>query len=441
MFRGTKPSLLMIELNEFDPEYLGRMAKRFELKNIQRVLAMQKAETTTADQVEHHDLDPWVQWVGIHSGKPTLEHRIRRLGATRTQEFRQIWHAVAELGFTWGVWGAMNAPLGNPAGCQFFMPDPWSFDEDPYPSDLGDLLALPRYAATNYLEVDVKRAGLALLRFSRFFAPPSHWPLLWRFVPRVTRSLVKNGPNVHTLSTLIDYLGVLCFVQLRCVKRPDFSLIFLNHIAHLQHQFWSNSDEPHSEMRLGLLLNDAMLGLLLADRRANEPLIVLNGFRQRNVANQGCFVYRQTNPQKAIQAIGIRRGRVEQCMTHDAHILFETAADADAAQALLEKCWLSDGHRAFHVEREDPARVFYQLDFEHHVARDTQLVCGNYTRGFYEIFELVCERTGAHIPNGDVYYDGIQIPGRLQNHEMFHHVKRHFETEHAADPLSVSALT
>ena len=29
---------------------------------------------------EHHGLDPWVQWVSIHTGKPSSEHKILELG-------------------------------------------------------------------------------------------------------------------------------------------------------------------------------------------------------------------------------------------------------------------------------------------------------------------------------------------------------------------------
>jgi len=323
--------LMIVELNEFDPGYLAAMATSMGLKNISRVLSYEHASTTTADRVEHQGLDPWVQWVGVHCGAPTEQHGIRRLGATRIQTSPQIWHAVANAGYTWGVWGAMNAPLGDPKGGCFFMPDPWSFEETASPSYLNDLLALPRYAATNYLEIDRRKAFAAALRLVRFFAPPSHWPLLTRFGLTASKAMLSTGPNVHTFTTLLDYLSVLCFVKLRREFRPNLSLIFLNHIAHLQHQFWTIGAEPHPEMKLGLRLSDAMLGLLLADRAEDEAFVLMNGLKQTNVAGQGFFVYRQSNPQAAVEAIGVTGGRVEQCMTHDATIIFRDSKDADRA--------------------------------------------------------------------------------------------------------------
>jgi hypothetical protein len=411
---------LVIELNEFNPDFLARMAERMNLAYIRKILSMKRAETSTVDLVEHQGLDPWVQWVGVHSGKPTTEHGVRRLGATRTQDFPQIWHKMAQRGFTWGVWGAMNAPLGNPFGCKFFMPDPWSFDEQAHPSPLNHLLALPRYVATNYLEMDRKKALLSALRLVRFFAPPSHWPLIADFATATARAFASIRPTVHTFFTLFDYLSVLCFVRLRQRSQPDFSLIFLNHIAHLQHQFWATGDNQHPEMALGLRMNDAMFNLLLAGRSAGDALIVMNGLRQEYVGQKGFHVYRQINPEATLESIGVNGGRVEQCMTHDAHILFGSVSDADEAQARLERCRLSDEHAAFFVERETPLQLFYQLAFEHKVKPATQLLCGDRAVRFYDIFQLICERTGAHVSQGDVFYEGISLPPRLANHEVFH---------------------
>ncbi len=244
------------------------------------------------------------------------------------------------------------------------MPDPWSFEEEAFPPALNDVLALPRYVAKNYLEIDYGKAFLSALQLARFFAPVKHWPLLSKFGAQCLRAALKTGPNVHTFTTLLDYLSVLCFVRLRREHDANLSIIFLNHIADLQHQFWTPGTEPHPEMKLGLQLSDAMMGLLLADRKPGEGFLLMNGLKQENVAGKGFYVYRQRNPQSAIEQMGIKGGRVEQCMTHDANILFTNSDDADRAFAILDRCMLSDGHKAFYVERSDPLSVFYQLAFD-----------------------------------------------------------------------------
>ena len=279
------------------------MAARMNLVHVSKIFSVQRSETSTADLVEHQGLDPWVQWVGVHCGKPTTDMASAALVPLALKTFHKFGTAWPNRGYTWGAWGAMNAPLGDPSGCKFFMPDPWSFD---------------------------KKA-----------------------------------------------------------TRPDFSLIFLNHIAHLQHQFWAIGDEQHPEMSLGLKMIDAMFAVLLGARSEGEALIVMNGLKQENIARRGFHVCRQINPDATLRAIGVEHGRVEQCMTHDAHVLFHTISSADAAQARLERCQLSGGHAAFFVERESPLQVFYQLAFEHRVAPSIELLCDDCTLRFDDLFQLI----------------------------------------------------
>src|SRR5262249_34593425 len=103
----------------------------------------------------------------------------------------------------------------------------------------------------------------------------------------------------------------------------------------------------------------------------------------------------------------------------DATILFNDSGDADKAYDILDQGRLSDGHKAFFVERQAPLRLFYQLLFEHKVAPGTALVSGNYRQPFDAVFQLVCERTGAHVPEGDIYASGIDLPAHIQNHTVF----------------------
>ena len=77
------------------------------------------------EKIEHQGLDPWVQWVSIHSGKPLKEHNIKRLGDTKNKiairfgiQYQKYLVRIAEL-------GVMNAPCGNKSGISF-VPDPWS---------------------------------------------------------------------------------------------------------------------------------------------------------------------------------------------------------------------------------------------------------------------------------------------------------------------------
>lgn len=433
---SKKPKMLLVELNEFDPEFLLASSKSLDLRNIPRALGLRRTSTTTSDSVEHQGLDPWVQWVSVHCGQPSAVHGVKRLGQTARQTLPQLWTRLGDAGVTWGAWGAMNAPRQSAPGCKFFFPDPWSFQEEAYPSSLDDLLALPRYAARNYLDTDRFRMALEATKFIGALVKPSMWRSAANFTRRFVAHAVTRGVTVHTLSTFLDYLSTLIFVDFRERMRPDFSLIFLNNIAHLQHQFWPRGS-LHPEMILGLRLTDEMLGLLLDSLDGDEAFILMNGLKQRNVDGEGFCVYRQKNPHEFIKRLGLQ-GRVEQCMTHDAHIICDDAAAADRAERVLKGCRLSTGVRAFFVERVDRETVFYQIDFDREMPADTQLVSGNEIIMLSDVIDLYARRTGAHIPTADLFSLRIGAPAQIRNHEVFDLVLSHFGVGAEKAPLSVS---
>lgn len=415
------PRLLQIELNEFDPGFLRAQAEKLDLSNIKTFLSWSHSETWTDDETEHQGLDPWVQWVNVHSGLPSNEHGIKRLGDTQRQSSPQIWEQVAQLGFSWGAWGVMNAPSGDLAKCDVFMPDPWSFEESPHPKQLENLLALPRYMARNYLDPSKLKFILNGLRLARYFAPPSHWSTLLKFTNQLLRNVRSPGINLHSLTTLLDYLGTLEFIKYR-QHDTAYNVIFLNHIAHLQHQFWLAGDELHDEMKLGLQVCDLTIGLLLDSIEDKDAVIVMNGLKQKNVAGQGFYVYRQINPEMVTSKLlpGVAFS-IEQCMTHDAHIHFTSEQDTSLALNRLQSAVLGDSSPLLYCERLGANHIFIQLDVERKVERHEQITMKGYdapTICFYDLFELVCERTGAHIQTGDIFSKGLAIPERLNNHEI-----------------------
>jgi hypothetical protein len=425
--------LTLIELNEFNPDMLARAAAELNLRHVARLLAMPATETFTNDEQEHQGLDPWVQWVSIHSGQPTEVHGIRRLGMTARQNRDQLWNAVGKTGRSWGAWGVMNAPLGSRAGCDFFMPDPWSFEERAFPPALNNLLALPRYAAKNYLKLNLGEVLKALSRLAVYFVAPARWPVLPRIVARLFKGIGIAGLNIHTLTTLVDYIGVLQLVQLKKSKATDFTVVFLNHIAHLQHQFWSREGAIDPNMRFGLLMCDEMLGLLFASLAPGEAVVVANGMRQKNVAGQGWCVYRQKQPEDMLRRLGVDFARVEQCMTNDANVIFADAERADRAMETLSAARLGGtDDPIFYAERESPTRLFYQLAIDHRVSSGATIVSPNGSIPFDDVLELVCERTGAHEQRGDVFAQAVQLPERMQNHELFDAILGHFRHAESA---------
>ena len=112
--------MLIIELNEFNRDLLEKGANTLNLKNLSYILKLNTSTTESIEKIEHHGLDPWVQWVSIHTGKKLETHGIIRNSDVEKLKFKQFWEILGEKGISTGIWGAMNAKKNDSKKCYFF---------------------------------------------------------------------------------------------------------------------------------------------------------------------------------------------------------------------------------------------------------------------------------------------------------------------------------
>lgn len=426
---NAPPALLLVALNEYSVDLLDRAQRELGLANIGRLLAMQHTRTTTDDRVEHHGLDPWVQWVSIHTGEPSQVHGVLHLGDTPGKLARgQLWEVLGRAGVPCGIWGAMNASRGEGEACRFFLPDPWTFSEQAFPPGLNDLLTLPRYYSRNYLDVSVGAFAGGCLRLLRYILGSGAVGKLLAQAPFVLRGVLANGIDNRVLFALFDLFSAILFVAMRRRRPVRFSLVFLNSIAHLQHHRWRVADGFPTDVAFTLRAIDRVLGILFDTRAAGEALVVMNGLTQRNVGpDEPLVAYRQTSPAAFLAAAGFGDVRVEQLMTSDGHVFFADRAARDHAVAALSAARV-DGRVLFQAEpdADDARKCFFQVVLWDALPPGALLSINGRMLRFDEHFSVIAHRTGAHLPEGDVHADGIALPASMENHAMFQHVLRHF---------------
>lgn len=413
--------LMLVELNEFSTDLFKRAVKEVSLPNVERLLALREYKSTTDDKVEHRGLDPWVQWVSVHTGVPSSEHHVIHLGdAPAKLGFKQIWEKLSEVGVSSGIWGAMNATKGAAERCKFFLPDPWTFSEPAYPEKINDLLALPRYYSKNYLDVSRWTFFVATLRLVKYVLSSGAIGRLFGTIPLVMGHVLRHGVNNAALFSLFDLFSTILFLQKKREFNPDFSLIFLNSIAHLQHHKWRVDNGLPSDVVFGLRVIDRVLGMLFSARGQGEELIVMNALTQKNIANdQPRICYRQINPERFLQAVGIGFLSVEQLMTNDAHVFFASQQDRDQAAQILGAVKFQ-GEGFFHIElsKENSCKLFYQVDFWDEVIGDASLLINGRALVFSDHFEAIVARTGAHVQDGNIFSDDIEFNSVVHNHEV-----------------------
>ena len=113
--------MLLIELNEFSTALLERAAASGNFPAIAEVLAMQHARTVAVETEERHGLDPWVQWVSIHTGVPAEQHGIMHLGDAPLLRHKQLWECLAKRAAC-RCMGLHECTLRRIEGLRLFLP-------------------------------------------------------------------------------------------------------------------------------------------------------------------------------------------------------------------------------------------------------------------------------------------------------------------------------
>ncbi|MCF7852932.1 MAG: hypothetical protein K9M07_06805 [Simkaniaceae bacterium] len=418
----AKNKVLLLELNEFNPDLLKEASNILGLKNIQKMLSMVETKTFTDDTYESDFLEPWVQWVSVHTGKPSSEHQIKHLGDVPHLTTKQLWEALSGKGVTSGIWGAMNASLNSTEQALFFLPDPWTASENAHPKELQPLLDALRLGCKNYLNLSWKRKGNLVGRLIRFLHSRHLLGLVIKEIPHVLRTALRFKGEAFAFISLFDLLSTRLFLKMKDEVRPDFSLLFLNSIAHLQHHHWKGFDyQNNPRLIYGLRYLDRMLEAIFDGMGSDDMIIVTNALSQKNTNEETPWIlYRQIDQASFLKTAHIVFDRVESHMTHDAHIFFARPEECLRAKKILEEATI-EGEKLFLIEYypQDPLKLFYRIVFTDKVEKESAIKINGLSFRFFDLFKAIVRRTGKHIPHGVIYCNREVFPKSMKNHELF----------------------
>jgi hypothetical protein len=414
--------ILFLELNEFNEDLLKQASETFQLKNIQKMVSFYRTETLTDDTYDSDFLEPWVQWVSVHTGTPSSIHGIKHLGDVPELKTPQAWEALSDQGVTSGIWGAMNASRRAAKNCLFFLPDPWTGSEKAYPLSLNRLLDPVRYTSKNYLNRSLLEILQKLKGFLSLFIENNLGFSILKGIPRLVYNLIKFKGSHFVFIAFAEKLSALLFLKYRATFNPDFSLLFINTLAHLQHHYWKDSDYKTNErLHHGLIAINEILGSLFASLKEGDLFLVANALSQKNTSEEKPWIlYRQIDQKTFLEAIGISNCRIEAYMTHDAHLFFNQEEECQKAKEKLVSAEMC-GQNVFLVESypENPKKLFYRLAFTDEVPKETHLNIQGNSFPFFDLFKPIVKRTGKHIQIGTLYSNQDLFPKTIKNHEIF----------------------
>lgn len=414
----AKPRVIVLEFNELSPTLIQEFMQQGALPNFSRLYQQAQVYVTDAEEATAN-LEPWIQWVTVHSGQSYDEHGVFHLGDGHKLKTKQVWDLLSDHGLKVWVCGSMNLRYDQPIKGAV-LPDPWAAGIDPFPGKLFD--AYFPFVQRNVQEYSNDRVPLTkrdYLRFGSFMA--SHG-LSVRTASALVRQLGQERltrKGKWRRATMLDRLQFDVFRWYYQKERPDFSTFFLNSTAHLQHMHWRNMDpepfklKPSSDeqreyqhaIRYGYQMMDQLVGQFLDLAGPDVTVILMSALSQQPCLRYedagGKTFYRPRMFERVLEYAGVGLPyRVEPVMSEQFHVHFDSE-DAAREAALQLGSLTVDGQAAMLVKHEGASvfagcRVFRQLD------RDVLLdrVDGEpqaFFRLFYQVEGL---KSGMHHPDG-----------------------------------------
>ncbi len=235
----SKKKLLAVNLNEFNLEFLKHGSKKYNCKNIKKFLSLKHIKTFSADKEQDKSLDPWVQNISINSGMKTTKHKIYNLGEKIPNNLNQIWDFLSRKNYRCGVWGPMNTNFKNNKNLKIFLPDPWNYQNKVKPFELNSLYSLSRKYAKDYTDFSILKNLQYFINFFIYLLKTNITYEVLKYFPLFLKIFLKNGLRNYFLFFLFDIISLIIFKKISKNQNLNFSLIFLNSLAHFQHNNWN----------------------------------------------------------------------------------------------------------------------------------------------------------------------------------------------------------
>lgn len=226
--------MILLALNELNVEYIKGYIDAGYFPNFGRLLEHGVVRTTSETAYEH--LEPWIQWTTVQTGKTFDEHRVFRLGdIIDRSDLIQIFEDLEEAGLSVGAISPFNAD-NRLSNAKFFLPDPWTQTKTSGGYFLRKLSrTVSRFVNSNASQKIGPIDAIWLMISFMIYVRIKRWP---KFFSLLTQ---RKKPGVK--AAILDMILLEVFVTLWKKHKPDYSHLFFNGLAHVQHHYMFNSSQ------------------------------------------------------------------------------------------------------------------------------------------------------------------------------------------------------
>ena len=422
-------SVLLVELNELNLNYVQDYLNKNNFKNLEKVI--KNVKITTSEKSENF-LEPWIQWHSIHTGLTASEHGVFRLGDSINCKCSQIFEELESEGFSVGSISAMNATnrLNRPV---FFIPDPWTktkSDSSFFSKIITQVLSdfVNNNASGKY---KIKNIFFLILIFLKFVRCSKYYLFL--------KMLLKSFFGKWRRALFLDMLIHEIHLNLIGSKKPDFSAIFFNAGAHIQHHYLLNSLANKSEIKNPdfVIKNNQdpfeetlyIYEDILEDYfKRYKNIIIATGLTQ-SIVKKPHYYYRLVNHDEFLNKLNIKFLNVQPRMSRDFLVNFENNFDRDQAYETLNNISISD-KKLFEVLDKRKNSLFVTLTYDMKIIQTDELnIKNNKKIKIFNEVVFVAIKNGYHNGQGFLFASGeilkffedkeiikiIEIKNRIKN--------------------------
>jgi hypothetical protein len=343
--------LIFWELNEINFEYVKYYINQGKLQNWKNFIDNHGLYTTISEK-KYEELEPWIQWPTVRTGLTFKEHGVFRLGDIEHSKIHQHWEIIEDKGYSVAAISPINA-VNNTKNSPFWIPDPWV---DTRISGKGFIKriakAIKQAVNDNSQEKLEVSTIVAILEGLLTKSQLSSWP---QYLSGMFGALKKQH---WSKAIVLDRLLADIFIHFWKKYQPDFSVLFLNSGAHIQHHYMCSSAPYNGEVKNpAWYINNGkdplleileMYDIVLNDLQKikNTRLMISVGLQQVPY-EKPTFYWRLKNHDEFLNKLGIKFKKTQLRMTRDFLIEFNNYSELVQAKKILSQVKSKDGREIF----------------------------------------------------------------------------------------------
>jgi hypothetical protein len=418
--------IIVLEFNELVPKLLDQFIAEGRLPNFKRLRDESIVATTDAEE-KAPNLEPWIQWVTVHSGVPFSQHKCFDLNDGARYSGPRIWDLAARAGRKVWICGSMNAGVQFPEDAGYFLPDPWATDIRAVPESYFEpYLRVVRAYVQEHSSGKPEVTPADMLRFARFMVANGLSPkTVWGTARQLFGELREKVQ--WRRATILDRLQWDLFRAIYRRIQPDVATFFLNSTAHFQHFHWREMEPEQfsvapspdalrtyrGTIAFGYEQMDAIVGEALNLAGPDTSVVLCTGLSQQPMEDDGGRqIFRHRDHASLLAWIGVAGNPAYAPIMSQQFILtFETEEDAAQAARHLDAVRMDDG-RPVMLARLDGTKVLTGCMITNPPPEDAMVMSGasNEPQRFWDLFyPLEALRSGMHHPDGVLW---IRTPSR-----------------------------